>query len=186
MRRRGRKRIRFRKNEEVVGLFDGLGEINDVEEDIEVDVAADSGSCAHVFGPDDLPGSIKVRKVTKRKFHGANNSPIEHHGEAVIRQVQEDGSTAISTVQVADVCRPLHAVSVICDGHKGVKKEMLYMDKEAVVVPAGALSKFFEGCKPLATYPCVGGLYVARVKVRDPERVIAVKSEDFPRPGRGR
>jgi len=59
-------------------------------------------------------------------------------------------------------------VSVICDGHKGVKKQMLYTDKEAVVVPAGALSKFLEGCKQLATNPRVGGLCVARVKVKDP------------------
>ena len=35
-------------------------EINGVEEEVEVDVAADSGPCAHVFGPDDLPGSIKA------------------------------------------------------------------------------------------------------------------------------
>jgi hypothetical protein len=127
-----------------------------------------------------------VRKVTTRKFHGASNSPIEHHGEVTIQLVQQDGTIASSTVQVADVCRPLHSVSVICDGHKGIKKEMLYTDKEAVVVPAGALSKFLETCKRLATYPRVGGLYVARVKVKDPERTIAGKSEDFPRPGLGR
>jgi hypothetical protein len=86
------------------------------------------------------------------------------------------------------VCRPLHSVSTICDGPAGgvSKKEMLYTDTEAVVVPAGALSKFLAGCKRLATYPRVGGLYVARVKVRNPNRNEAVKSEDFTRPGRGR
>ena len=75
---------------------------------------------------------------------------------------------------------------MICDGQKGVKKEMLYTDTEAVVVPAGALSKCLAGCTRLATYPRVGGLYVARVNVRDPERTIAGKSDDFPRQGRGR
>ena len=174
--------------QEAVGLFEELdGEINGLEDDeVEVDVAADSGACAHVFGPDDLPGHVKVNRVTKRRFHGANNSPIEHHGEAVIQLVQQDGTVASSTVQVADVCRPLHSVSTICNGHKGVKKEMLYTDTEAVVVPAGSLSKFLAGCKRLATYPRVGGLYVAGAKVKDPGRIVAGKSESFPRPGRGR
>ena len=70
------------------------------------------------------------------------------------------GTVANITVQVADVCRPLRSVSVICDGHTGITKEMLYTDKEAVVVPAGALSKFLETSKRLATYPRVGGPYV--------------------------
>ena len=168
-----------------VGLFEELdGAINEVDDDVEVevDVAADSGACAHVFGPDDLPGNVKVKNITKRRFHGANNSPIEHHGGAVVHLVQEDGTVATSTVQVAEVCRPLHSVSTICDG----KKEMLYTDEEAVVVPKGSLSKFLAQCQRLATYPRVGGLYVARVKVRNPQSTTAVKSEDFPRPGRGR
>ena len=87
---------------------------------------------------------------------------------------------------MADVCRPLHSVSVICDGHKGITKEMLYTGTEAVVVLAGALSMSLAGCKRLATYPRVGGLYVARVKVRNPNRDEAVKSDDFTRPHRGR
>jgi hypothetical protein len=178
------------RHAEDLGLFEELyDEFNAMDdEEIEVDVAADSGACAHVVGPDDIPGSIKIKKVVKRRFHGANNSPIEHHGEAVIQLIQEDGTVATSTVQVAGVCRPLHSVSTICDGPAGgvSKKEMLYTDTEAVVVPAGALSKFLAGCKRLATYPRVGGLYVARVKVRNPNRNEAVKSEDFTRPGRGR
>ena len=167
-----------------LGLFEELdGEINGLDDtEVEVDVAADSGACAHVFGPDDLPGNVKVNNVVRRRFHGANNSPIEHHGEAVVHLVQEDGTVATSTVQVAEVCRPLHSVSTICDG----KKEMLYTDEEAVVVPKGSLSKFLAQCQRLATYPRVGGLYVARVKVRSPQSIPAVKSEDFPRPGRGR
>jgi len=172
-----------------VGLFEEISEeINGLEdEEVEIDVAADSGACAHVVGPEDLPANVRIRNVVKRRFHGANNSPIEHHGEAVVQLVQEDGTVATSTVQVAGVCRPLHSVSVICDGPAGgAKKEMLYIDTEAVVVPAGALSKFLATCKRLATYPRVGGLYVAKVKVRNPPSSAAVKSEDFTRPGRGR
>ena len=178
------------EGKDTVGLFEELNdEINGVDdEEVEADVAADSGACAHVVGPNDLPGNVKIRKVVKRRFHGANNSSIEHYGEAVVQLVQEDGTVATSTVQVAEVCRPLHAVSVICDGPPGGdgKKEMLYTDTEAVVVPGGSLSKFLAGCKRLATYPRVGGLYVAKVKVRNPPSSAAVKSEDFTRPGRGR
>ena len=101
--------------------------------------------------------------------------------------MQEGGTVATSIVQVAGVCRPLHSVSVICDGPAGgAKKEMLYTDIEDVVAPAGALSKFLVGCERLATYLRVGGLYVAKVKFRNPPQGAAVKSEDFARPGRGR
>ena len=128
-------------------------EINGLDgTEVEVDVAADSGACTHVFGPDDLPGNVKFNQVVRRRFHGASNSPIEHHGGAVAHFVQEDGTVATSTVQVAEVCRPLHAASTICDG----KKEMLYTDGEAVVVPKGSLSKTLAQCQRLATYPRVG------------------------------
>jgi hypothetical protein len=169
---------------EDVALFEELeDEVYGIEEDeIEVDVAADSGACAHVIGPGDLPRRCPIKKVVKRRFHGANNSPIEHLGEAVIQLIQEDGTVATSTVQVAEVCRPLHSVSTICDG----KKEMLYTDTEAVVVPKGSLSKFLAQCKRLATYPRVGGLYVAKFKVKNPQCSGAVKSDDFPRQGGSR
>ena len=45
--------------------------------------------------------------VGRRHFHGANDSPIEHHGEAGAHPIQEDGAIASSTVQVADFRRPL-------------------------------------------------------------------------------
>ncbi|MDP7125974.1 MAG: hypothetical protein QF367_12095, partial [Acidimicrobiales bacterium] len=35
--------------------------IMDLEEEVEVHVAADTGSVAHVVGPGDIPGSIRVR-----------------------------------------------------------------------------------------------------------------------------
>ncbi len=125
---------------------------------------------------------MKINKVVRRRFRGANNSRTNHHGEAVIHVVQEDGMVATSTVQVAEVCRPLHSVSTICDG----KKEMLYTDEESAVVPKGSLPRFLAQCQRPATYFRVGGLYVARVKVRNPQGTTAVKSDDFPRPGRGR
>ena len=158
-------------------------EIYGVDDDeVEVDVAADSGACVHAIGPGDFPGICNIRRVVERRFHGAHNSPIEHHGGAVIQLIQEDGTVATSTVQVAEVCRPLHSVSTICDG----KKEMLYTDTEAVVVPKGSLSKFLAQCKRLATYPRVGGLYVAKFKVKNVPCSGAVESEDFPRQGGGR
>ena len=176
--------------QDTVGLFEEPNdESNGIDDgEVEAGVAADSGACAHVVGPNDIPGNVKTRQVIKRRFHGANNSSIEHCGEAVVQLVQGDGTVATSTVHVAEVCRPLHAVSVICDGPPGGenKKELLYTDTEAVVVPGSSLSKFLAGCKRLAMYPRVGGLYVAKVKVRNPPSSAAVKSEDFTRPSRGR
>ena len=76
---------------------------------------------------------------------------------------QEDGLPSIAiTHQVAEVCRPLHAVSKICDN----SKEVLFTKDGATVVPEGTLSKLLGGIKASARYSRRGGLYVAKVKVR--------------------
>ena len=91
--------------------------------------------------------------------------------------ITEEGSVISSTFQVADVCRPLHSVSKICDqGH-----EMLYTSDEALVLPAGVLSKLLAtlNVKPVARHVRRGGLYVAKMKARD--KAAGVSS--FTRPG---
>ncbi len=68
-------------------------------------------------------------------------------------------------VQVADVTRPLHALSQIAD----TDKEILFTKREAIVVPDGALSKFLKFCKQLAKYRRQGGLYVGKMRIRVPK-----------------
>ena len=114
-----------------------------METEIETEVAADSGAVDHVAGPDDIPGCVEVKRTRVRNFVGPTGKPIEHHGEALVHLVNETGRVIGSVFQIANVVRPLHSVSKICDE----KHEMLFAATEATVVPAGALSKFLASIK---------------------------------------
>ena len=142
-------------------------EILAATEETEADVALDSGAVAHVVGPDDLPGNTPVEQPEDgklRNFVGANNSRIKNFGKAKVVMTTDDGKDIMNTFNVADVSRPLHAVSVVCD----TDKEVLFTKGEAVVVPDGALSRFLGTIKAIAKYPRKGGLYVARMRVKNP------------------
>ena len=125
-------------------------------------VALDSGAVDHCVNPKDLPDSIMVVKEDeKRRFVNATGEDIDHYGNALVRLKKPDGKHVSSTFQVMDVCRPLHSTSKICDQGCNV----VYTDKEAVVIPSGLLEKFLESVTRHATYPRVGGLYVAELHV---------------------
>ena len=149
-------------------------------DEVEIYVAADSGAVDHVTNPGSLPGSVEVTKSAKtRNFVAANNEPINNHGEAITNLEQESGQEVQNIFQVADVSRPLHSVSKICDA----KHEMLFTADGATVVPAGALSRFLGSVRRVANYPRRGGLYVAKMKAKDPKMA---KTAGFARPGNRR
>ena len=142
-------------------------EILAATEETEANVALDSGAVAHVVGPNELPGNTPVEQPEDgrlRNFVGANNSRIKNYGKAKVEMTTDDGKTITNTFNVADVSRPLHAVSVVCD----TNKEVLFTKGEAVVVPDGALSRFLGTIKAIAKYPRKGGLYVAKMRVKNP------------------
>ena len=152
------------------------------EEELEIEVAADTGCVAHVAGPDSIPNSIQVEKPADgsepRNFIGAGGDMINNYGKAHVSLVQGDGKEISNIFHVADVCRPLHSVSTICDnGH-----EMLFTNGVGVVVPAGALSQFLGQVRQVAKYPRSGGLYVSKMKVRKP-KPSGPKDTGFGRPG---
>ena len=147
------------------------------EDVVEIAPAADSGAVDHVASPKDIPGSTMVAVTDEtRDFLSANNGVIKNHGEALVDLEQEDGPTVSSSFQVADVSRPLHSVSKICDNDK----EMLFMKDQAVIVPAGTFSRLLASVKPLVRYKRSGGLYVAKMKAR------SRPASSFTRPGPGR
>jgi hypothetical protein len=151
-----------------------------METEIETEVAADSGAVDHVAGPDDIPACVDVIRTRVRNFVGPTGKPIEHHGEALVHLVNETGKTIGSIFQIANVVRPLHSVSKICDE----KHEMLFTATEATVVPAGTLSKFLASLKSTSVvYHRKGGLYVTKVKVKAPG---VNGTSSFTRPGAGR
>ena len=158
---------------------DGDEEILNAEDEVYIDVAADTGSVAHVAAPKDLPGSIPVVKPPSgrlRNFVAANKTPIANHGTAEVLLEMEDGCQVVNSFNVADVSRPLHSISVICDA----EHEVLFTKGCGTVVPAGSLSRYLAYVRNVARYPRRGGLYVARMKARDPKRG---KRPGFTRPG---
>ena len=158
-------------------------ELNAVFEEVEVEVANDSGSCAHVVGRDQVPSTVEVRHTPDCKnFTGAGGDGIKNHGKAEVTLVTEDGKTINNVVQVADVTRALHSTGLICD----TSKEVLFTQTEAVVVPAGALSRFLGSLKKLATYKRKGGLYVAKMKIRKRVNPSSAAAAPFGRQGSNR
>ena len=154
-------------------------EIMVADEEVEIEVAADSGSVDHIAHPSNLPRSVKLRRPANgktRNFVSASNDPIKNYGEARVRLRTEEGKTVGNIFQAAEVCRPLHSVSKTCDaGH-----EMLFMKGEAIVVPEGTFSKLIGSVTPIARYRRKGGLYVAKMTVL---RAADADESDFVRPG---
>ena len=157
------------------------GQIMAAEETMrKIRVALDSGAVDHIAHPSSLPGEIRLLKDgTIRNFVSASGDSIRNHGKARVKLRTKDGNVIGNVFQVADVCRPLHSVSRICDqGH-----EVLFTAEEGIVVPKGTFAKFLENFKgAVARYPREAGLYVAEmdVKAGDPP------AEDFPRQGPAR
>ncbi len=157
---------------------------------IETSVAMDSGAVAHGASAKDIPETVEVmKKGPLRNFVGANNSPIEHFGTAAVRLEQEDGQEVDNNFEVVDVVRPLHSVSMTCDNRHNV----LFNKDAGYVVPEGIVERILatlsaEGVRPAATYKRRGGLYVAKVKVKDPRAEGAGRRSEsgFTRPGQGR
>jgi len=153
-------------------------------EEVEVDVAADTGAVAHVVGPKHLPRATPLKMPAHgrlRNFVSANNGVIKNHGVAEVLLEQENGKQVINNMNVAEgIIRPLHSVSTICDENH----EMLFTKHEGIVVPEGTFSKFIASLKlkPITTYPRRGGLYVARMKARAPR----ARTADAPKPGAAR
>ena len=141
-------------------------ELLNVDDEVEITVASDSGCICHVCGPKDVPKSVKVVQPPNGKaknFVGAGGDRIKNYGKVQVALVQDDGKEVSGSFQVADVTRPLHSTGQICDENK----EMLYTKHEAVVVPAGSLSKFLGMVKHIAKYKrSDGGLYLAKMRAR--------------------
>ena len=107
--------------------------------------------------------------MEKLNFVGPNGQPIEHFGEAAVRLQQADGGHVSMRTQVMGVTRPLHSVSMICDGDRAKNKHnMLFTEGFGVVVPAGVFDEVLKRCKHIATYPREGGLYVAEMIDKTP------------------
>jgi len=131
-----------------------------------VKAAMDSGACASVLNPDDLPaGVVPSGNPSGAVFHGASNSPIRRYGSAVTRMRNKTMDVGCRW-QVAEVTRPLNAVSEVCGpmGPVGLQ-DVLFNNNTCYVVPPGIVAKIMEHIQAVAEYPREGNLYLAEIEL---------------------
>ncbi len=124
-----------------------------------VKVAIDSGAGSHVMPPADLEGYAlepSPASIRGKGFVAANGGRIDNLGQCHIKMGQKGENGMKTTVQVAEVSRPLMSVSQICDAHSD--NRVIFSASEGIVMRNGTV---------LARYPRCGGLYVAEMEIDD-------------------
>ena len=128
-------------------------------QDLEFEVALDSGSVVHVCAPGDIPGYLVQASAGSRRgqeFLMGDGGTIPNLGESQLNLSDQDKNLQ-SVFQIAAVTRPLMSVGRICDqGHSITFNAVM-----AVVHSA-------EGTELCKFERQPGGLYVAKLKLRSP------------------
>jgi hypothetical protein len=127
--------------------------------DLEFEVALDSGAVVHVCAPGDIPGYMIGESAGSRRgqeFLMGDGGTIPNLGESQLN-LADGGKDLQSTFQIAAVTRPLMSVGRICDqGHS--------ITFDAVM----AIVKSTDGSELCRFERQPGGLYVAKLKLRNP------------------
>ena len=106
-------------------------------------------------------------------FSGAGGETIERYGEADVLMTGENGANIGITWQAANVSRALHSISKIAGPEEGDgRHDVLFNNKVGVVVPPGIVNAIIgalekRGKAPTATYRRKGGLYLAKMKMKN-------------------
>jgi hypothetical protein len=144
---------------EIVAADEPLLMAGDSLSDLEFEVALDSGAVVHVCAPEDCPGYLLAEspgsKQGQRCLMG-DGGTIANFGQKRLH-LSDDDRDLCSVFQIATVTCPLMSVGKICDeGHN------ITFDATQAIVrdQSGA-----ELCKFHRT---PGGLYVAKMKLRNP------------------
>ena len=162
---------------ERIMIVEELEEINAVRERTTIRVAMDSGAVKHVTHPSTLPSGVKIiPNTTGKHFSGAGGEVIERYGSAQALLTTAEGREIVIDTNVAEVSRPLHAVSQVTGpaDHPTGKQDVLFTNKRCVVVQPGVVEHILKYIKPIAQYDRDGNLYLATMTV-----------SDFVRPGPG-
>ena len=154
------------EHDRLQGVFDDDAEDDGLfiaDEEVEIEVAMDSGAVDHVIGPQSLPGNAVVKPSQGRRAHrnfmAANGTSMNNYGEVEVIMQGEEGEANNGTFAVTDVTRALHATSRVCDNDCSV-----LFTKGSCQVFKGEVK--ITGRKPLTSYRRKGGLYVRSVKLR--------------------
>ena len=131
--------------------------------DVDVEVTLDSGCCNHVMDTEDAPGYTVSESLGSRRgqnFVVGNGERVPNEGQMVLN-LETDTSdkrkvNISSTVQVAEVSRPLMSVSKVCD-----------QGYTCVFTKDGARINDEKGGE-VYSFKRVNGLYVSNMRLRPP------------------
>ena len=164
--------INFLDAEDVNEILNVTSEELEFLED-EFEAALDSGAGDHVASKASVPCyAVQESRGSKigQKFIGAGGHRMPNQGQVKLALRADNGRRGRdirTTVQVADVTRPLLSVSKICDN--GMK--VIFDDKLATI--------YDKSGKEVCRFARVKGLYVAKMKLGNPAYN---RSKPFTRP----
>ena len=128
--------------------------------DLEFEVALDSGAVIHVCSPADCPGYLLEESQGSKRgqcFLMGDGGEIPNLGEKKLNLCDSGGNNVKSVFQIAAVTRPLMSVGRICDeGHEVTFNAIMAVVRD---------KKGSEICR-FERQP--GGLYVAKMKLKNP------------------
>jgi hypothetical protein len=132
-------------------------------QDVEFEVALDSGCTDNVCHSGDAPGYTILESLGSKcgqGFRVGNGERVPNVGEVhlSLETSGEDAHRLTSTFQVAKVSRPLMSVGRLCDAGMEVR---FSKDKASVIAPDGSIACVFERQG--------SGLYLAKLKLKRPE-----------------
>ena len=130
--------------------------------EVEFEVALDSGATDHVCHSGDVPGYVVEASPGSKAGQGfivGNGARVPNDGQALLslQAYGKDGNTVSTMFQVAAVSRPLMSVGRLCDNGMDV---LCKKDRADVLSSDGSVILSFERQ--------VGGLYVAKLKLKKP------------------
>ena len=137
---------------------------NTVDE-VTLQVAVDSGSCANVAHPDDMPkGCVLEPNVDDKHFSGAGGDRIKKYGTCKTKCTGSAGDFTTNW-SCAEVTRALHSVSTIAgpEDHPTGYQDVIFNTKRCCVVLPGIVNLIMTKFKAVAGYNRAGGLYFADI-----------------------
>ncbi len=152
-----------------------LGMLYEEEEDVlaamaqqvKIKVAMDSGAVANVIHPRELPEDAEPEpNETGKHFSGAGGGRITKYGFCKTVLESEGGEKVGCNWSLADVTRPLHAVSQVTGpADEPGRQDVLFTNRRCVVVPPGIVDKIMKehNIKPVLEYQREGNLYLAEM-----------------------
>ena len=149
--------------ENLMILEEQTDELNIIRDTTTIKVAMDSGTVKHVTHPTTLPSSTIINpNQTGRHFSGAGGETIEKYRDCMTTMTTKTGTEIAMPWNVADVARPLHAVSQVTGpaDHPTGKHDVLFNNKRCVVVEPGVVEYILQRVKPIAEYVREGDLSV--------------------------